>query len=140
MNSAANTAQLYAARYTYTNPKHSAYTMADGDPKTFRASDHWGRPRRRVGRRIVDAVRTELGREEDGDLHWREADVLRVDVERVGFCTRRAERAPARGDAAARRRASPPLPMRQVPPLVLAALELRRVGRRRRQRCQQRCA
>ena len=57
---------------------------------------------RRVGRRIVDAVRAELGREEDGDLHWREADVLRVDVERVGFCTRRAERAPARGDAAAR--------------------------------------
>jgi len=46
----------------------------------------------------------------------------------------------AHSAAAARRRASPPLPMRQVPPLVLAALELRRVGRRRRQRCQQRCA
>ena len=68
----------------------------------------------------------------------------------AGACTRHpaaipahtcdAARLAARSAAAARRRASPPLPMRQVPPLVLAALELRRVGRRRRQRCQQRCA
>ena len=68
----------------------------------------------------------------------------------AGACTRHpaaipahpcdAARLAARSAAAARRRASPPLPMLQVPPLVLAALELRRVGRRRRQRCQQRRA